>query len=195
MTLISASILLFFILDPLGNLPVFNYILQGIPPRRRFFIIVRECLFGLAVLLAFLFGGAFFMSMLGLNEESLGIGGGIVLLLIALKMVFPPPGGGLGITEKDEEPFLVPLGVPLIVGPSALAYILLLASRHPEKMPHWVAAVTIAWTASSLILLLSSKLESWLGRRTLKAGEKLMGMLLILVAVQMILDGVTTLRE
>jgi MarC family membrane protein len=193
MTLLSASLLLFIILDPLGNLPVFNHLLASVPAGRRRRIILRECLIALGVLLLFLLAGRPIMGVLGLEQPTLSIGGGIILFLIALKMVFPEHGVGTGKGEVKEEPFIVPLAVPLFAGPSALAFVLLLTSNHPGRTGEWVAAVGIAWLASALILLASDRIEKWLGPRFLRAMEKLAGMLLILLAIQMVLNGIPQL--
>ena len=194
MTTFSAALMLFFILDPLGNLPVFNHQLADVPRVRRRAVILRECLIALAVLMIFLLAGKPFMQTLGLKEQTLTLGGGVVLFLIALKMVFPEHGIGTGAETPAEEPFIVPLAIPLFAGPSALAYVLLLASNHPERQGDWVLAIGAAWAAATIILLGSSRIESLLGSRTLRAIEKLAGMLLILLALQMILDGWQTPR-
>ena len=195
MTLLSASLLLFLILDPLGNLPVFNHLLSPVPVARRRQVILRECLIALGVLLVFLFAGRSIMGVLGLQQPTLSIGGGVILFLIALKMVFPEHGVGTGKGEAKEEPFIVPLAVPLFAGPSALAFVLLLTSNHPGRTGDWVAAILIAWATATSLLLASTRIENWLGPRTLRAVEKLAGMLLILLAIQMILDGLPLLRS
>jgi len=194
MSLFSASLLLFFILDPLGNLPVFNHQLSQVDPARRARVILRECLIALGVLLLFLLAGKAIMGILGLEQPTLSIGGGVILFLIALKMVFPEHGIGSGGGEPKEEPFIVPLAIPLFAGPSALAFVLLLASNHPGRTMEWVGAIVAAGAASSAILLASSRIEKWLGQRALRAVEKLAGMLLILIAIQMILDGLPALK-
>lgn len=193
MTLLSASLLLFIILDPLGNLTVFNHLLAPVPPARRRWVVLRECLVALGVLLVFLFAGRHIMDVLGLRQPTLSIGGGVILFLIALKMVFPEHGVGTGKGEAKEEPLIVPLAVPLFAGPSALAFVLLLTSNHPGRTGEWVAAILIAWAVATLLLLASTRIERWLGTRVLRAVEKLAGMLLILLSIQMILNGLPQL--
>ena len=189
-SIFSAAVLLFFILDPLGNLPVFNHLLGGVAPERRGRVVLRECLIALVALLVFLFLGRHILGALSLRQESLSIGGGVVLFLIALKMVFPEHGVGASRNEtRGEEPFIVPLAIPLVVGPSALAFLLLLTSKHPGRVWDWALAVVAAWAATTALLLVSARIENWLGARTPRAIEKLAGMLLILIAVQMFLDG------
>src|SRR5262245_39310861 len=120
----SAAVMLFLIMDPLGNVPTFLSILKDIEPRRRRIILVRELIISLIILLAFLFLGQYLLDFLQLKQESISIAGGIVLFLIALKMIFPSEGGVMGQTPEGE-PFIVPLAIPLIAGPSTLAALLL----------------------------------------------------------------------
>lgn len=188
MTFASAAILLFLVMDPLGNVPPFLSTLAKVAPERRTRVLARELLIALAALLLFLFFGRPLLGLLGIREESLAIAGGIVLLLISLKMLFPGAVGG--DEELDGEPFVVPLAIPLVAGPSSLATILLLAGR--EGADPWMlsGALLAAWGASSAILLLSPLMQRALGRRGLVAIERLMGLLLVALAVQLFLDGV-----
>ncbi len=188
MTIYSAAILLFLVMDPLGNVPVFLSVLKDVAHERRRKIIIRELLFALLVLLAFLFFGRFILNALNISEPSLSIAGGIILFLIALKMIFPSREGMFGY-ELDREPFIVPLAVPLIAGPSAIASVLLLATREPDRMFDWLISLICAWIASALILLASGRLSRALGRRGLTAMTRLMGMILTTISVEMFLDG------
>jgi multiple antibiotic resistance protein len=190
MDFLSAVILLFIIMDPLGNIPVFHSLLERYPRRRRLGIIARELLIAYGVLVLFLLAGEAILRHLGLEQPALGVAGGVVLFLIALRMVFPELGAQAAGERGDEEPFIVPLAVPMIAGPSAIAAILLLVSTEPTRMLDWWGAVTIAWVASAAVLLGSGLLMEMLGRRTLRALVRLSGMLLIMMAVQMLMDGV-----
>ena len=188
MDLFSAVVTLFLIMDPIGNIPLFLSTLKTVPPARRRFVLVREIVFAYVVLLVFLLLGKYLLRFLGLEEESLSIGGGIVLFLIALRMIFPPasaPGG----EPLEGEPFLVPLAIPLIAGPSTLAALLLLQRTAPTQTVSLFVALTIAWAVSGIILLSSTFFFRVLRERGLIALERLMGMLLVMVAVQMLLDG------
>jgi len=189
MTLYSAAFLLFLVMDPLGNVPVFLTVLKDVDPVRRRMIIIRELFIALGVLLLFLFFGRFIMEILALNEPSLSIAGGIILFLIALRMIFPSPEGMFG-HHPDREPFIVPLAIPLVAGPSAMASILLLVTREPARLFDWLAALTGAWGATALILIASTPLSRALGLRGLTAIERLMGMILTTIAVQMLLNGI-----
>ncbi|MEY6433815.1 MarC family protein [Thioalkalicoccus limnaeus] len=190
MDFLSAVILLFIIMDPLGNIPVFQALLARYPRRRRLRLIAREMLIAYAVLLLFLFAGEAILGHLGLKQPALGIAGGVVLFLIALRMVFPEPDDKAR-HDSTEEPFIVPLAVPMIAGPSAVAALLLLVSREPEQLWVWWGAMSLAWGLSAGILIASGFLMELLGPRTLRALVRLTGMLLIMMAIQMLMDGVT----
>ncbi|MEO5830647.1 MAG: YhgN family NAAT transporter [Rhodanobacter sp.] len=193
MTTLSAGILLFLIMDPLGNIPLFLSLLKHVPPKRRRYVMVRELLIALGVLLAFLFGGQYILHLLQLKQESISIAGGIVLFLIGIKMVFPPADGS-GIFGKagGGEPFIVPMAIPGVAGPSAMAALLLLTNTQPGRTADWTIALLLAWLASALILLSATYLFRWLGESVLTALERLMGMLLIALSVQMFMAGVVS---
>ena len=185
----SAAVMLFLIMDPLGNLPVFLSILRHVDPKRRRKVMLRELLFSLVIMMGFLFAGQQILSFLNLRQEAVSIAGGIILFLIAIKMIFPSPGGVTGLAA-GEEPFLVPMAIPMIAGPSILASLLLLANQEPTRMVDWSLALLMAWGASAVILMFYEVFNKLLGERGLTAVERLMGMLLVMIAVQMLLDGV-----
>ncbi|HEX4885213.1 MAG TPA: MarC family protein [Casimicrobiaceae bacterium] len=189
--ILSAGFLLLLVLDPFGNMPIVLSALAQVPRERHRRIIVRECLFAYGILLAFMAGGKAFLDFLQLSETSLAIAGGIVLFLIALRMIFPRPEGVFG-DPPGTEPFLVPLAVPAIAGPSAVATVMLMASRDPSQVAHWVVALTAAMVVTLVVLLGAQRLERLLGERGVRAIERLTGLLLTAIAVQMLLDGITT---
>jgi|TARA_B110000263_G_scaffold229035_1_gene222495 multiple antibiotic resistance protein len=189
MTVFSAIFLIFIIMDPIGNVPVFLSILKNIPVERRRRIIIRELLIALIVLLFFMFIGRYILQSLQIEESSLGIAGGIMLFLIAIKMIFPGASAMLAHDEK-VEPLVVPLAVPLLAGPSAIAAVILLMAQEPTRWPEWILALVVAWLIAGFILLSSESLSRKLGERALLAIERLMGILLILVSVDLILDGI-----
>ncbi|MDT0630826.1 MarC family protein [Rubrivirga litoralis] len=191
MTLFSAALLLFLVMDPFGNVPVFLAVVAPVAPERRRRVIARELLIALAFLLVFLFAGGSLLAAVGISEATLTVAGGVILFLIALRMLFPPPGGVFpaDTEEGGDEPFLVPLAVPLVAGPSALAAVLFIMNSDPERWPEWLAAVVLAWAASGAVLLLSTDLARVLKRRGLIAIERLMGMVLTAVATKLILTG------
>jgi len=188
MTILSASILLFLVIDPFGNIPFFLSALKTVAPARHSRVIVRELLIALGVLLAFLFMGPGLLRAMQISDPSLTVGGGIILFLIALRMVFPT-ASHVEATLAGE-PFIVPLAIPYVAGPSALAAVLFITSREPARRLEWLAAVVLAWTAAAVIILVASRLRRFLGDRGLVAMERLMGMVLVAVAVQMLMDGV-----
>ena len=189
MTLLSAALLLFLVIDPLGNVPFFLSALKPVDPKRRQRVVVRELLAALVVLVFFLFTGRHALRALQISEQALTAAGGVILLVIALRMIFPSPAGRL---EEDikGEPFIVPLAIPYVAGPSALATELLIMSREPARWPTWLGALLIAWGATSVILLFANALSRYVGEKALIALERLMGMILVTVAVQMLMTGV-----
>ena len=189
MTIASAALLLFLILDPLGNIPVFLSILRRLPPRRQRIVIARELLIALGVLMLFLWGGQYVLEAMHLRQESVAIAGGIVLFLIGLRMIFPPPEGLMG-ELPEGEPFIVPLAIPMVAGPSGMAAVMLMGSQDPGRMGDWSLALMIAWGATAAILFSATYLYRWLGTRVLIAIERLMGMVIVAISVQMFLDGI-----
>ena len=192
MTIYTAAITLFLVMDPLGNIPVFLTLLEPMGPRRRRRIIVREMLIALAILTAFLFFGKYILQGLHVSEPALSIGGGVVLFLIAVRMIFPGISVQTEATNTHQEPLLVPLAVPLVAGPSAMAMVILFATQYPGQLLTSFLALLIAWFASSAILVSAEVLRKYLGRRVITALERLMGMILITIAVEMLLSGVRT---
>jgi MarC family membrane protein len=189
MEILTAALTLLLIMDPLGNIPVFMSVLHQLDPQRRHRVLIRELLISLAVLLVFLFLGQHLLYVLNLQQEAISIAGGIVLFLIALRMIFPPEGGIMG-DLPEGEPFVVPLAVPLLAGPSTMATLLLLVRSEPGRLGDWLIALTVAWAITAAILLASTFIYRLLRRRGLIAMERLTGMLLVAVAVQMLLSGV-----
>lgn len=190
MTVLSAAILLFLVLDPLGNILLFTAALQNVPPERRVRVVTRELLIAYGVLVLFLFAGGPLLRVLGISGPALSIAGALVLFLIALRMVFPLADNVHG-EVSGEEPLVVPLAIPYVAGPSALATVTLLMSREPSRWPEWLLALTLAWAAGTAILLLGGRIGAFLGHRGLVALERLMGLLLVALAVQMFIGGLT----
>ena len=192
MSLFSAAILLFLVIDPFGNIPLFLSILKSVPEERHKGIIAREMLIALFVLVLFLFTGRYILRFLDISEPSLSIAGGIILFMIALKMIFIGSEKIFGDVPAGE-PLIVPLAIPLVAGPSAVATVLLLMAREPLRWLEWFAALIMAWLVSGLVLLFSDYVGRLLGNRVLTAIERLMGMLLTLVAVEIFVKGVREL--
>ena len=185
----SAAVLLLLVIDPFGNVPVVIVSMANVPAVRRVRVVLRECLIAYVVLVGFMLGGRMFLQWLQLSEVSLAIAGGIILFLIALRMVFRHPDGVFG-DGRGAEPFIVPLAVPSIAGPSALATVMLMASRDPTRLPAWIVALTAAMLVATLVMLSAHRLQHALGERGMIAVERLMGLVLTAIAVQMLLDGV-----
>ena len=165
--------------------------LKPLAPARQRIVLARELFIALIVLMGFLWAGQYALEMMHLRQESVAIAGGIVLFLIGIRMIFPRPEGLMG-EIPDGEPFIVPLAIPLVAGPSGMAAVMLMGSNEPTRLGDWSLALVIAWAATAAILFSATLLYRWLGMRVLTAVERLMGMLLVAISVQMVLDGVGT---
>lgn len=192
-TFASATILLLLITDPLGNIPIFVSTLRAVPPERRARVIVREVLIAFGLLLAFMFVGQSFLKAMSLSDVSLQIGGAVVLFLIALRMIFPPPPQDSPVPVA--EPLIVPLAIPALAGPSAMATVLLLVSQAPERRLEWVAALTVTMAVCAVVLLLAERLQRVVGLRVVSAFERLMGLILVSISVEMLIRGLKTLAQ
>ncbi|MGO4957688.1 MarC family protein [Luteococcus sp. Sow4_B9] len=190
MSWLQATTLLFLVMDPIGNVPMFMTALKKVAPSRRQWVIARELLIALLIMVVFLFAGRGLLNTLQVSSEALTAAGGIILMLIAVRMIFPSPETPLEESGVHDEPFIVPLAVPYTAGPSLLAVEILLMSQEPSRWMTWLGAVLAAWAASAGILFLSGYLERILGERVLVAVERLMGMILVLISTQMIFNGI-----
>ncbi|MDR0953571.1 MAG: NAAT family transporter [Elusimicrobiota bacterium] len=187
----SAVITLILVMDPFGNIPMFITTLKKVAPERRTFILVREIVIALVIMVVFLFIGGGFLKLLGIEQYSLSIAGGIILFIIAVKLVF----NSLDEEEakgnpKDEEPFVVPLAIPLIAGPASLSMLLILSADVGATPFYVFISVMIASFLNAVILMLSFPISNLLGKRGLIALERLTGMLLVLMSVNMIMNGI-----
>lgn len=194
MSLLTMAFSLFLLIDPIGNIPFFISILKGIPPKRQFQIILRELIIALVILIGFHFVGNFLLEALNISQYAVLITGGIILFLLSLKMIFPSDDNPDFHRGKEKEPFIVPLAVPLVAGPAALAAIIL----YSNQAMTWfvpISAIILAWIVSAMILLSSAGLNKILGARGIVACERLMGLLLTMMAVQMLLRGITQYVE
>ena len=188
-TFLSALVLLLLVLDPLGSLPVFIAVMRQVAPERRARVALRESALAFAVLVVFMLTGQAFLSLMRLSERSLEVAGGVILLIIAMRMIFASGGELYAADGKGREPLIFPLAVPLLAGPSAMATVLLLASRQPERLLTWVGALTVAMLFSATVLLGADRIRRWIGSSMVSAIEKLMGLVLTAIAVEMILAG------
>ncbi len=187
-TFASATILLILITDPIGNIPIFANALKHVAPERRPWVILREVLIAFFLLLSFMFVGSGFLRLMNLSELSLQIGGGVILFLIALRMIFPQAAGEAA--EIVGEPLIVPLAIPAIAGPSALATVLLLVSQAPERRVEWIGALCITMALSAVVLVMAERIQRIVGTRIVVALERLMGLVLVAVSIEMMLRGV-----
>jgi MarC family membrane protein len=189
-SLSSAVVILLLVMDPVGNVPLIVALLRNVRPERRVRIIARECLIAYVVLLVFVFFGPAILRLLGLSDVSLNIAGGVILFIIALRLIFKHPGGIFGDEFHGGEPFIVPLAIPSIAGPTAIATVVLMVARAPERVWEWAGALTISALATLLLLLFAERIGSLIGARGLAALERLMGLLLTAIAIEMLLKGI-----
>lgn len=187
----SALVILLLVMDPIGNIPLFVALLRNVDPARRARIVLRECAIAFGVLMVFVVSGTLILELLGLSGPSLQIAGGVILFLIALRMIFRRPEGVFG-DAVDGEPFIVPLAIPSIAGPTAIATVVLLVSQAPHRMLEWSAAVTVATLITLLVLLAAERIAKLVGEQGLLAFERLMGLILTAIAVEMLLRGIQT---
>ncbi len=187
-TFLSAFVLLLLVLDPFGSLPIFISVMRTVPVQRRTLVAIRESLIAFGVLLLFMLAGESFLALMHLSERSMEVAGGVILLIIAIRMVFAS-GGEIYAADGQREPLIFPLAVPLMAGPSALATVLLLASRQPERLLVWIGALTAAMVVSAIVLLAADRIRKLIGSSMVAATEKLMGLVAAAIAVEMILAG------
>ncbi len=187
----SAVVILLLVMDPIGNIPLFLSLLRPVEPEQRARVIMRECAIAFAMLVAFVLFGRTLLGVLGISDSSLTIAGGMILFLIALRMIFRRPEGVFGDSIQGE-PFIVPLATPAIAGPTAIATVMLMASRAPQQLLELIAAVTVAMLVTLALLLFAERIAKAVGERGLLAFERLMGLILTAIAVEMLLRGVET---
>lgn len=189
MSFSSVVVILLLVMDPVGNIPLFVSLLREVADERRTRVIVRECAIAFVILLAFMFCGNFLLDVLALSDASLNIAGGVILFMIAIRMVFRGREAMFG-DELKGEPFIVPLAIPAIAGPAAVATVILLMSRAPERQAEWIAALSIAIIVTLALLVSADRISTRIGERGVLALERLMGLILTAMAVQMLLRGI-----
>lgn len=187
--IITVSLTLFLVMDPLGNIPLFMTAMRNVAPERQRIVIVRELFIALAILVVMLFLGGSMLGILHISVEALTVGGGLILLLIAVRMIFPTPERSLNEPTPHDEPFIVPLAVPYLAGPSAIATQIIFVNQYPDRLVDLSVAIVLAWGASAIILASSGWLAKVLGEKALTAVERLMGMILAMIATEMLLGG------
>lgn len=188
--MLSNTVLLFFVIDPFGLIPLYAALLGRVPLHRRTRVLVRELLIALLALILFLFAGKYLLLLMHISEPALAIAGALILFLIALPMIFPSIKLSME-TEGSTEPLIVPLATPLFAGPSALTLVMLIGSSGASRWPEGVATVVAAWLGAAIVLLLGNAIAGRIGRRGLIALERLMGMFLVAMSVEMLLSGIS----
>lgn len=188
---INVSLVLFFVMDPIGNIPLFLVVLDKIPIEKRKWIIIREIFFAMVILIIFLFAGDKILNYLNVSEFSLKISGSIILFLISIRMIFPPYQQGISIFGDlpEGEPFLFPLAVPSLAGPSAIITVIILSNQKKEQIILWLFAIILSCLLALVILLSSNIIARFTGKKGIFAMEKLMGMILTVISIDMFLKG------
>lgn len=189
MSLIAMAFSLFLLMDPIGNIPFFIAVLKDVSPKRQLHIIFRELIIALIIMVAFHFIGDALLTALNISPYAILISGGIILFLLSLKMIFPSQEEMKKLGGRQSEPFIVPLAIPLVAGPAVLAAIILYSRQQTETFLT-ITAIVIAWAISTLILLSSAFLNKILGERGITACERLMGLILTMMSIQMFLEGI-----
>jgi len=187
----SAVVILVLVMDPIGNIPLFVSLLRRVEPERRARVILRECVIAFAVLIGFVLVGRPLLSLFGISDSSLTIAGGVILFLIALRMIFRGAESLFGDVPAGE-PFIVPLAIPAVAGPTTIATVMLLVSRAPQRWLEWTAALTLAMAITLAVLIFAERISKLAGERALLAFERLMGLVLTAIAVEMLLKGIET---
>lgn len=183
------------VMDPLGNVPLFLTAIRRVPDSRKTRVIMRELVIALFIMLFFFFFGKYFLKALDLDVSAMAIGGGIILFIIGLQMIFPSKSLASGSGDA-AEPFIVPLAVPLVAGPSTLTTVMLLSAHNEGTLAGWVGVLFVSWLINAVILAgFSVRLAKLLGTRGLMAVEKLMGMMLVAISVQMVINAVRQIQQ
>jgi MarC family membrane protein len=187
---VQTFILLLLVTDPFGNVPLFVNSLAQVAPARRWRVVVRECMIAYGLLLLFMFFGRHFLAAIQLSDIALRIGGSIILFLIALRMVFPQHSAPAAELGADSEPFIVPLAIPALAGPSALATVLLFSSHRMSEIVLHVSALSAVAVVWLMVFLSAERLQRALGPKVMTAFERLMGLILTAMAAEMMLAGI-----
>ncbi len=185
---ISSVITLALVMDGFGNIPLFIAALKKVAPERRKTVLIRELSIALLIMVGFLFAGKWFLQAFGIHDYSLAIAGGIILFMISIPLVFSTEEEPKN-DPREDEPFIVPLAIPLVAGPAALSMVMITSAQQSNK---WItlAAVLMASLINSIILMSSFPLSKLLGKRGLIAIERLTGMILVLMSVDMVMGGI-----
>lgn len=188
MSLFSISLILFLIIDPIGNVSIYHNLLEGYSKKQRLWVVMREMLFALVAMMIFYLLGEYVLSFLSITPTALQLSSGVILLIAAIKILFPGMGEFRAIYRSHKEPYIIPLAIPLVAGPSLLATIMLFSQFEGVSF-YILPAILFAWLASLLILLNAPVIHRAIGDNGLGAAERVMGMVLVLLAIQRFLEG------
>ncbi len=188
-TVLGVAISLFFMLDPIGNVPVITALVKNFTPGRQRAIIIRESIVALFLMLLFLFFGKNIIAAIGVEQQALSMTGGVVLFLIGIRMSFSSSDESISGYDSETEPFIVPIAIPFIAGPGVLAMLMLMMAKGVLTIWENLLALFIAWLATVVILVVGQILMKFLGPKGMDACQRLMGLALTAMAVQMFMNG------
>jgi multiple antibiotic resistance protein len=190
LTVISMTLMLFFMANPLGNIPVFVSLVKQFEFRRQRWILFREAILSLVLAYFFLFLGEPFLNTIHIQQYSVNLAGGVLVLLISINMIFPVVSEETGPKVLRQEPFVVPIATPLLSGGGVFTLIMILSKQAP--LANVSLAILLAWIPVIIIVVASVYLQKILGKRGLIAIEQFMGMLLMMMAIQLLTRGLHT---
>lgn len=190
MSIVTSAISLFLVFNVLGNIPFYIAVLRPFNQKRQQIILFREMLIALGILLLFGFFGDYVLSALGISQAIIGVSGGLLLFLISLSMIFPKETSGGDSEVFENEPLIVPLAIPAMAGPGSIAAVMLY-SKELETSPLFIfLVILLAWLPSLALVLSASYIRKLVGNKGLVAFERLGGLLISLISVQMITSGI-----
>lgn len=188
--LIKTFVAVFVLVDALGNVPILLVLTKGMEPEQRHNVVDRAMLIATSVLLAFAFAGQWVLKYLDISMGSLRVAGGLLLLIIALRMLegeMDTP-----VVEQGRDVAITPLALPLLAGPGTLTTVMLLMSESPTAHLSVVIGIVAAMLVSWLIVRLAGRIDAWIGPEGALIIIKLLGFLLAALAVEI---GSAGIRE
>jgi multiple antibiotic resistance protein len=188
--LIKTFIAVFVLADALGNIPIVLVLTKGMEPEQRTKVVDRASIVATGVLLLFAFGGQFFLNYLEISMGSLRVAGGLLLLLIALKML----EGELDtpIVEEERDIAITPLALPLLAGPGTLTTVMLMMSESPMAHLSVVVGIVTAMIVTWFIVRQAGRIDHLIGPEGALIIMKLLGFLLAALAIEI---GSAGIRE
>ena len=192
--LLTSFVALFIIIDPIGLTPIFIAITQGMDDSLRRKVALRSVLVSAFVISLFIVGGETVLGFIGISMPAFRIAGGILLFLTALDMLFQRRSKRReNQTEQElvDDPSVFPLAIPLIIGPGAIATVILIAGAKPGLVGIASTGFITALVLLAVFVFFSaaSRIEKLLGKTGIDVLTRLLGMLLAALSVQFVIEG------